>query len=74
MFLDWKQPFDGGLVAAYKIRRRQRDGGHWMDAGMAVESEVVLDNQEPGVEFEYHVIAVNKAGEGPQSNIVRAVL
>lgn len=72
--LDWKQPSDGGVVAAYKIRRRKRDGGRWTDAGMAVESEVVLTSQEPGVEFEYHVVAVNKAGEGPPSNIVRAVL
>ena len=37
-------------------------------------SEVLLNGQEPGVEFEYHVIAVNKAGEGRPSNIVRAVL
>lgn len=31
---------------------------------MAVESEILLIDQEPGVEFEYHVIAVNKAGDG----------
>ena len=73
VFLDWKEPSDGGQVAAYKIQRRKRDGGPWMDAGMAVESEVMLNGQEPGVEFEYQVIAVNKAGEGLPSNIVRAV-
>ena len=74
VFLDWKEPADGGQVAAYRIQRRRRDGGTWMDAGMAVESEVLLSGQEPGVEFEYHVMAVNKAGEGRPSNIVRAVL
>jgi hypothetical protein len=41
---------------------------------MAMESEVMLNGQEAGVEFEYRVIAVNKAGEGLPSNIVRAVL
>ncbi len=41
---------------------------------MAVESEITLNGQEPGVEFEYRVIAVNKTGDGPASNIARAVL
>lgn len=74
VFLDWKEPVDGGKVTAYRIQRRMRDGGAWIDVGMAVESEVLLNGQEAGVEFEYHVIAVNKAGEGRPSNIVRAVL
>ncbi len=74
VFLDWKEPVDGGKVAAYRVQRRRREDGPWTDAGMAVESEITLNNQEKGVEFEYHVIAVNKAGEGPPSNIVRAVL
>ena len=72
--LDWKRPSAGGLVTAYKIQRRKRDGGSWREAGMAVETETLLSDQESGVEFEYRVLAVNKLGEGPQSNIVRAVL
>lgn len=74
LFLDWKEPVDGGKVAAYKVQRRRREDGPWVDAGMAIDSEITLNHQEKGVEFEYHVIAVNKAGEGPPSNIVRAVL
>jgi len=73
VFLDWKEPVDGGDVAAYRVQRRTRDGD-WTDVGMAVESEVTLNGQESGVEYEYRVIAVNKAGEGPASNIARAVL
>jgi hypothetical protein len=65
---------DGGRPAAYKAQRRKRESGDWSDVGMAVESEVLLNNQDQGVEFEYQVIAVNKAGEGPASNSVRAVL
>jgi Fibronectin type III domain len=72
--LDWKQPSGGGMVTAYKIHRRKRDGGSWMDAGMAVETEALLAHQESGIECEYRVLAVNKLGEGPPSNIVRAVL
>ncbi|HWP38186.1 MAG TPA: fibronectin type III domain-containing protein [Gemmatimonadales bacterium] len=74
VFLDWKEPLEGGEVAAYRVQRRKRDGGDWADAGMSVESEVTLNGQEAGVEYEYRVVAVNKAGEGAPSNIARAVL
>jgi len=74
VFLDWKEPAEGGEVAAYRVQRRKRDIGDWVDVGMSVESDVTLNGQEAGVEYEYRVIAVNKAGEGPASNIVRAVL
>jgi hypothetical protein len=72
--LGWKEPFDGGKVAAYKIQRRKRNDGDWADVGTSVKSTVRLDSQDPDVEWEYRVIAVNKAGEGPASNIVSAVL
>jgi hypothetical protein len=74
VFLDWKDPMEGGDVAAYRVQRRTRDDGDWMDVGMSVESEVTLNGQQAGVEYEYRVIAVNKAGESVPSNIVRAVL
>ncbi len=74
VFLDWKEPVDGGAVAAYKIQRRLRPDGPWSDAGMAIESEITLTNQERGKEWEYRVLAVNKAGEGQPSNTVMAVL
>jgi len=75
IFLDWKEPIDGGQALAYRVQRRMRDGGgDWENAGMAMESEITLHGQESGVEYEYQVIAANKAGEGPASNIVRAVL
>lgn len=74
IFLDWKEPVDGGKVAAYKIQRRERPSGPWVDAGMAIESEITLADQERAKEWEYCVIAVNKAGEGEPSNTVMAVL
>lgn len=74
IFLDWKVPMEGGEVAAYRVQRRIREDGDWMDVGMSVESEVTLNGQESGVEYEYRVTAVNKAGESPPSNIARAVL
>ena len=74
IFLDWKKPADGGAVAAYKIERRERPSGDWMLVNMAIESEATLNNQERGKDFEYRVIATNKAGESIPSNTVAAVL
>lgn len=74
VLLDWKDPLDGGNPAAYKVQRRERPAGAWSDVATAVESEITLNSQPRGKEFEYRVTAVNKAGEGEASNIVLAVL
>ncbi len=42
--------------------------------GLAIDSEATLNNQERGKDWEYRVIAVNKAGEGVPSNTVAAVV
>ena len=74
LFLDWKEPVDGGAVAAYKVLRRERPAGLWTNVATAVESEVTLVDQPRAKEWEYRVIAVNKSGEGEPSNTVLAVL
>jgi len=74
VFLDWKKPSDGGKVAAYKIERRERPTGDWSLVSMAIESEATLNNQERGKDWEYRIIATNKAGESTPSNTVAAVL
>lgn len=74
LVLDWKAPADGGKTAFYRLERRKAFGGSWELAGMATESEATLNNQERGQEWEYRVIAVNKAGESGPSNTVTAVL
>ena len=74
IFLDWKKPADGGAVAAYKIERREQPTGEWMLVSMAIESEATLNNQERGKDWEYRIIATNKAGESIPSNTIAAVL
>ena len=74
VYLDWKEPMEGGQVTAYRLQRRKREGGDWTDVGMSVDSEITLNGQGTGIEYEYRVMAVNSAGEGPASNIARAVL
>jgi len=71
---DWKAPVDGGAVAAYTIQRRNRAGGSWEDVGTAVETEHLLGKQPRGVELEYRVIAVNRAGSGQPSGVMTVVL
>lgn len=72
--LDWKKSPDGGKAAFYRLERRAAAGGEWAMAGTALEAEITLHNQERGKEWEYRVIAVNKAGESEASNTVTAVL
>ena len=74
VFLDWKKPIDGGAVKAYKVERRERPAGDYEEVKTAYESEVILINQERGKEWEYRIVAGNKAGDGPPSNTVPVVL
>lgn len=74
IFLDWKEPLEGGAVASYKIERRERPAGAWNVVGVAIESEATLNNQESGKQWEFRVVAVNKAGESAPSNTALAVV
>lgn len=74
LFLDWKKSPDGGKVAFYRVERRAPSSEEWMMVGTALETEITLNNQERGKEWEYRVVAVNKAGESEPSNTVTAVL
>jgi hypothetical protein len=72
--LDWKVPRDGGKTAAYKIQRKESTSTNWEVVGIALTTEIKFENQTRGKEYEYRVIAVNKAGEGNPSNTVRVVI
>jgi len=74
VFLDWKAPIDGGAPSAYRVMRRERPAGPWEDVATAVITEATLVDQTRGLEFEYRIIAVNKAGEGEASNTVMVVM
>ena len=57
-----------------RLFRRPHVEEAWEGAGMPVDPQSLLSGQERGVALVYHVIAVNKAGEGEPSNIVTTVL
>ncbi len=72
--LTWKAPVDGGKPSAYRTMRRERPEGPWSDVGTAVVCEATLLDQPRSKEYEYRIIAVNKAGDGEPSNTVVVVL
>ncbi len=74
VYFDWKEPAEGGKPAAYQIQRREMPGGDWQPAGTAAASEATVTGQPTGKTLEYRVYAFNKAGDGPFSNVVEAVL
>jgi len=71
--LDWKEPSDGGRVAAYKVQRSE-DGTNFTDAATVVESEAAIFNQPKGKNLIYRAVAINRAGEGLASNTISIVL
>jgi len=71
--LEWKTPLVGGHVAAYRIERRKA-GGPWEIVATATETQYVLERQPRGVDLDFQVRAINKAGEGHASGVLSAVL
>ena len=74
VYLDWKEPSDGGAVAAYRVESRRKMGDEWELVSMTIDSQVVLADQERGVDLDFQVVAVNRTGKGEPSNIVSAIL
>ena len=67
-------PKASGARGSYKIKRRDRPAGDWVIVSMAIETEATLNNEEGSKDWEYRVIAVNKAGKAMPSNTVAAVV
>ena len=75
--LDWNPPSKEtgtGRVRAYRVERTRSGKNEWAPEGLAIEPSIMLKNQERGVEWQYRVIAVNREGEGMESNVETAVL
>ncbi|MCD9186908.1 MAG: fibronectin type III domain-containing protein [Pyrinomonadaceae bacterium] len=74
IFLDWKNPTDGGRVASYRVERRERPAGAWETVSATNLTELLLINQPRGKELEYRIVAFNSNGDSTPSNTVAAVL
>ena len=71
--LSWQAPIDGGKVSAYRVVRRIEEGAD-EDVATAVKPEASLKDQPLRTKLAFKVIAINKAGEGPESNTIEVVL
>ena len=74
IFLDWKNPTDGGRVASYRAERRELPAGSWETCGATNQTEILLTGQPRGKDLEYRIIAFNTNGDSPPGNTVAAVL
>jgi hypothetical protein len=72
--LAWKAPDEGGKPSAYRVLRRERPEGPWQDVATAVETQVSLIDQPRGTEYEYRVVAADKADAAAPGNTVIVVL
>ena len=59
---------------ACRVLRRKHGGDDWVVVEVALEPTIHLDNQPRNQRLDYTIIATNKAGHGPESNIVTATL
>jgi len=71
--LSWQAPIDGGKVSAYRVVRRIEEGAD-EDVATAVKPEASLTDQPLRTKLAFKVIAINKAGQGPESNTIEVVL
>jgi hypothetical protein len=74
VYLDWKPPAEGGRVAAYRVLNRTNGETEWKEVVLCFESMTVLTEQPQGIDLEYQVIAINKAGESLPSNLITVAL
>lgn len=69
--LEWRPPVDdgGSPITGYVIEKREKGTSRWMKAGEIKEPEtkVRAEDLEEGVEYEFRVRAVNKAGQSEPS-------
>jgi len=79
LLIEWKRPArgSGGPVRTYIIERRELTGdkrSEWRQAAISLETKALLKDQPRGAQLEYHVKAINKAGQSPPSNTIAVVL
>ncbi|KAK2842051.1 hypothetical protein Q5P01_012251 [Channa striata] len=78
MTVSWMPPgHDGGApVLGYILERRKKSSNMWLQVNkeLLTETKLTVDGLVDGVEYEFRVISVNRAGAGSPSAISNAML
>jgi len=72
--LSWQAPTEGGKTANYVVQRRELPDGAWNTVETTNDTQITLVAQPHGKNLEYRVYAMNKAGNGVESNVVAVTL
>ncbi|XP_023314705.1 twitchin isoform X11 [Trichogramma pretiosum] len=77
--LTWTPPTeDGGApIEKYIVQMRDKAGRQWVDAAVVPGTKTdakVINGIEEGHEYEFRVVAVNKAGPGEPSDVSKSVI
>uniref|UniRef100_A0A1B0DIT2 Uncharacterized protein n=1 Tax=Phlebotomus papatasi TaxID=29031 RepID=A0A1B0DIT2_PHLPP len=76
--LEWTPPKDdgGAPIQKYVIQKRDKAGRAWTDAATVPgdRTKATVPNLEEGHEYEFRVVAVNKAGPGEPSDASRSIV
>ncbi|XP_059191658.1 immunoglobulin superfamily member 22-like [Centropristis striata] len=78
MTVSWTPPaHDGGApVLGYNVERRKKGSNMWLQVNkeMLTDTKFMAEGLVDGVEYEFRVVSVNRAGAGSPSTISNAVL
>ena len=68
--LRWRQPKDdgGSPITGYIIEKKEPYSIRWFEVARTPDTEIKITGQKEGDEFEFRVVAENKAGPGKPSN------
>lgn len=79
MDLEWTPPKDdgGAPILSYIVQMRDKEGRQWVDAMRTPGDRTVAkvaDGIIPGHEYEFRIVAVNKAGQSEPSDVSKSVV
>jgi predicted phage tail protein len=76
--LKWNPPkSDGGMpIEKYIVQKRDKDGRGWSECARVNgdKTNVKVTDVDPGHEYEFRIVALNKAGESEPSDISQSVV
>uniref|UniRef100_A0A671RLK1 Protein turtle homolog A-like n=1 Tax=Sinocyclocheilus anshuiensis TaxID=1608454 RepID=A0A671RLK1_9TELE len=68
--VSWVAGFDGGYAQKFTVWKHRKDYGEWLSfSDLSTENSLLVTNLLPATEYQFSVMAQNKIGTGPFSEI-----